>query len=162
MAKVWINVALLAAVSACASYNGRNLVPGKSTAAEVEASMGKPAEVVTLTGGDALWQYPRGPAGRQTYAVRLGPDNVVREVSQVLTMQNLAQLAPGKSTPEDAKRVLGPPFSIVPMTRLGRDVWEYYMYDDTRPIIVYLQFDSDRRLREVLRVDATAFRSRGR
>jgi hypothetical protein len=162
MAKAWVGAALIAAVSACASYSGRNLVPGKSTAAEVEATMGKPAELVSLVGGDVLWQYPRGPAGRQTYAVRLGPDNVVREVSQVLTMQNLAQLVPGESTPEDAKRVLGPPFRIVPMTRLRRDVWEYYMYDDTRPIIVYLQFDPDRRLREVLRVDATAFRSRGR
>ena len=162
MAKAWVSLALVAAVSACASYSGRNLVPGKSTAAEVEATMGKPAELVSLGGGEVLWQYPRGPAGRQTYVVRVGPDDVVREVSQVLTMQNLARLVPGESTPEDARRVLGPPFSIVPMTRLKRDVWEYYMYEDTRPIIVYLQFDSDRRLREVLRIDALSFRSRSR
>src|SRR5215831_18182579 len=142
---------LAAALAACASYySGAGLVPGKSTSAEVEAAMGKPAEIVNLGGGEALWQYPRGPDGR------------VREVSQVLSMQNLTHLRPGESTPEDARRVLGPPFRIVPMTRLQRDVWEYYMYEDVRPIIVYLQFDSSQRLREVLRIDDPSFRSRNR
>jgi len=154
---------LAAALAACASYySGSGLVPGKSTSAEVEAAMGKPAEIVNLGGGEALWQYPRGPAGRETFVVHIGPDGRVREVSQVLSMQNLAHLRPGESTPEDARRVLGPPFRIVPMTRLQRDVWEYYMYEDVRPIIVYLQFDSSQRLREVLRIDDPSFRSRNR
>jgi hypothetical protein len=98
---------LAVAISACASYySGAGLIPGKSASAEVEAAMGSPPAIVTLGGGEALWQYPRRPAGRETFAVRIGPDGRVREVSQVLSMQNLARLPPGESTPDDARRVL--------------------------------------------------------
>jgi hypothetical protein len=40
------------------------------------------------------------------------------------------------------------------MPRLQREVWEYDMYEDQRPIIVYVQFDPEKRVREVLRIDA--------
>jgi SmpA / OmlA family len=141
------------ALFGCASfYRGSGLVPGVSTGADVAADMGRPAEIIKLPGGESLWTYPRG-LGRQTYAVRLGADDRVRSLSQVLTLQNLARLEPGRSTPEDVKLLLGPPFRTTEMARLRRDVWEYYLYEDTRPIIVYLQFDPSRRLREVLRID---------
>src|SRR5215470_14836896 len=132
---------LAAALAACASYySGAGLVPGKSTSAEVEAAMGRPPEIVNLGGGEALWQYPRGPAGRETFVVRIGPDGRVREVSQVLSMQNLAHLRPGESTPEVALRVLVLPVRFVPMTLLQGYCWQNYMYQDVRPIILFLQF----------------------
>jgi hypothetical protein len=88
----------------CAGYySGSTLVPGRSAAAEVEATMGTPTERVKLPGGDTLWFYPRGPYGRQTYAVRVGADGLVREVSQVLTMQNLAKLRIGQLTPDQSE-----------------------------------------------------------
>src|SRR5262245_8426744 len=148
------------AVAGCAGfYSGANLVPGASTGADVVAAMGQPAEIIELRGGESLWEYPRG-LGRQTYAVRLAPDGRVRSVSQVLTLQNLARLVPGQSTPADAKLVLGPPFRTTEMARRQRDVWEYYLYEDTRPVIVYLQFDRGGRLREVLRIDDPSSASR--
>ena len=146
----------IAALVGCAAV-GANLVPGKSTAADVEREMGKPAERIDVAGGDSIWFYPRGSAARQTFAVRLGPNGVVREVSQVRTIQNLARIVIGKSTPDDVKAILGPPDKISTLPRIQRTVWEYSMFQDTRAVIVYVQFDPAGRVREVLQVDDPAF-----
>jgi hypothetical protein len=155
-------VASLVAIAAgCASYSGSNLVPGKSTAAEVEVTMGKPADRIGAPGGDSVWYYPRGLTARQTFAVRLGADGVVREVSQVRTLANLGKLQIGQSTPADVRAVLGPPDKIWPMRRIERDVWEYTMYEDTLAIIVYVQIDPAGRVREVFQVRDPFYDSRG-
>ncbi len=44
-------VAVAALLAGCASFDGRGLAPGKSTAAEVEALMGAPAEKLSLPDG---------------------------------------------------------------------------------------------------------------
>lgn len=149
----------VAAIAGCAS-TGTQLVPGKSTAADVEREMGRPADRISVAGGDSVWYYPRGMA-RATYAVRVGANGVVRDVSQVLTVANLAKLEPGKSTAADVKAILGPPFRITPMPRIQRDVWEYYMFQDTRAKITYVQLDPAGRVREVLEVDDPFYESRG-
>jgi outer membrane protein assembly factor BamE (lipoprotein component of BamABCDE complex) len=154
-------IAVAASAAGCVSWSGANLVPGRSTTADVETSMGRPAERIARPGGESVWYYPRGPQGRQTYAVRVGADGVVREVSQVLTIENLAKLQPGHSTPEDVRAILGPPVATSRNPRLEREIWEYYMFEDQRPSIVYVQFDPAKRVREVLRVDDPAFRSLG-
>jgi outer membrane protein assembly factor BamE (lipoprotein component of BamABCDE complex) len=149
----------VAAVAGCAS-TGAELAPGKSTAADVEREMGRPAERISFAGGDSVWYYPRGMA-QKTYAVRVGANGVVSDVSQVLTQENLARLEPGKSTTADVKAILGPPFRITPMARIQRDVWEYYMLLDTRARITYVQFDQSGRVREVLQIDDPFYESRG-
>jgi hypothetical protein len=149
-----------AAAAGCASFGIGRVVPGKSTAADVEAKMGKPAERINLPGGESIWHYPRGQA-RQTFAVRVGQDGIVRDVSQVLTMQNLAKVQARKSTTDDVRALLGPPFGVSSNRRLERELWEYYMYEDQRPIIVVVQFDSTKRVREILRLDDPSYESRG-
>lgn len=156
-----VGTVLAAAVAACASFSGANLVPGKSTPAEVEATMGQPAARIKLPGGDTLWQYPRGSAARQTFTVRIGADGVVREVSQIRTIQNVGKIEIGKSTADDVRTILGPPDRITPMRNIQRDVWEYSMFQDTRAVIVYVQLDSSQRVREVLQVDDPAFMNLG-
>jgi hypothetical protein len=146
--------AALAAAGCAGYYSGSTLKPGVSTAADVEATMGHPAERIALRSGDSLWEYPRGPEGRQTYSVRVGRDGVVRRVSQVLTIENLAKLRVGQSTPASVERILGPPVQVSENHREQRAVWEYDMYADTRPVIVYVQFDPQGLLREVLQVNA--------
>src|SRR5450759_815116 len=75
-------------ISGCASYSGSSLVAGKSTAAEVEALMGQPADRVEKPGGGSALYYPRGPFGRETYVVSLGADGKVQAVEQRLTDAN--------------------------------------------------------------------------
>src|SRR5688572_24801867 len=64
---------LVACLAGCASYDGRGLIAGKSTTAEIQATMGAPVERHSV-GGESVWWYPRGPMGFHTYAVRVGAD----------------------------------------------------------------------------------------
>ncbi|MCC6212203.1 MAG: outer membrane protein assembly factor BamE [Burkholderiales bacterium] len=138
-------------LAACASLSGSTLVPGKSTAQEVEALMGAPAERIRLPDGDSNWYYPRQPDGRVMFVVRVSPDGVVRSREQVLTEQNLTRLARGATTREQAREIIGPPWRTSRFERQERDVWEYTMYNaEQMDYFLYLQFSFDGVLREVM------------
>jgi hypothetical protein len=64
----------------CASINGGQLVPGRSTAAEVEATMGNPAERPRWA--TTRWWYSRH---RWEICRDRRPDNIVKRVEQRLT-----------------------------------------------------------------------------
>ena len=135
----------------CVSYDGRGLVPGKSTAADVERVMGPPAEKIATAGGDSTWFYPHAPAGRDTYAVRIGPDGAVRAVEQRLTEANMAKLVAGTSTVKQVREIFGPPNRIFRMERQQREAWEYLYYNVIQvPFVLYVQASADGIVREVL------------
>jgi hypothetical protein len=143
--------AILGGLAGCASYDGRGLVPGKSVSADVQALMGKPAEQIKLASGETLWFYPRMPYGRQSYAVRIGSDDVVRAIDQRLTMQNMQKLLIGTTTAREVRELLGPPWRVSRLERQQRDVWEYTVYDARQfEFILYVQFSGDAVVREVL------------
>lgn len=144
-------VAMAIAIAGCASFDGRGLVPGQSTAKDVEALMGRPADRLRVAGGDTIWYYTRAPMGKQTYAVRITPAGVVRSIDQLLTEQNLRNLVPGTSTRDQARELIGPPWRSTRLERMQREVWEYAMYNDSRlPFYLYVQFSSDGIVREVI------------
>ena len=72
--KTLVTLCLAIALAACASFDGRGLVPGQSTAADVESVMGAPAETRKMANGETWLYYPRQPYGRVTFVARLGPD----------------------------------------------------------------------------------------
>jgi hypothetical protein len=144
-------------VTGCASYSGSSLVAGKSTAADVEALMGKPAERIEKAGGGSVLYYPRGPFGRETYAVLIGADGKVEAVEQRLTDANIAKLVLGTTTSKEVRELFGPPILVTHFSRLQRDVWEYPMDTATMPYVLYVQFSSDGIVREVFKIkDYTA------
>jgi hypothetical protein len=155
--RTWASCAAAALLCACASYGGSGLIPGQSTAAEVETLMGAPADKLAAANGDAIWQYPRGPSGRQTYAVRLGSDGVVKEIRQVLTEENFAKIIPGKSGKEDVKLLLGRPRKVTQFANLQREVWDYGYGDPGRPMVLSVQFSNDGVAREVLMLADAGF-----
>jgi len=143
--------ALLVLIPGCASFDGRGLVPGQSRTQDVEALMGVPAQRVTLPDGDTLLYYSRQPTGRMMYAVRLSRDGVMLSIEQLLTEQNIARLARGSTTREQAREIVGPPWEISQLDRQQREVWEYYMYNvELYDYFLYLQFSYDGLLREVI------------
>jgi len=109
----------------CASYGGAHLVAGNSTAAEVQATMGNPAEKVQI-GNDTLWWYVR-ELSRESYAVIVGPDNIVKGVEQRLTEGNLKNIAVGQTTPQDLRALMGPPHFVTRYRWRDGDSWEYLM-----------------------------------
>lgn len=139
-------------LSGCASFGGGGLVAGQSTAKDVEAALGAPAERITVAGGDGIWFYPRQPSGRETYAVRLRPDGVVRSVEQVLTEANLKNIVAGTTTAKQVRELLGPPWTTSHNARMQRDVWEYTMFNATQwDYFLYVQMSAgDGIVREVM------------
>ena len=151
-------VLLLAAVAillgGCASYDGRGLVPGQSTATDVEALMGTPVERLKAVDGDTIWFYPRQPFGRQMYAVRIAPDGRMRSVEQTLTEQNLKRVVAGVTTTAQARELFGPPYRATTNVRMEREMWEYTVYNATqREFFLYLQFSPDGILREAMLIE---------
>jgi len=142
---------LVLLLAGCASFDGRGLVAGQSTAKDVEALMGVPTERIKLADGDTNWYYPRQPTGRMMYAVRISPDGVMRSREQLLTEQNIARLYRDATTREQARVIVGPPWRTSRLERQQRDVWEYYMFNaGLEEYFLYLQFSYDDVLREVM------------
>jgi len=139
-------------LAGCASYSGNSLVAGKSTAAEVEALMGKPAQRVEKAGGGSVLYYPRGPAGRETYAVSIAADGKVQAVEQRLTDANIATLVLGTTTAREVRELFGPPPTTQRLPRLQRDVWEYPMDNRAMPYLLLVQFSPDGIVREVFKM----------
>src|SRR3954471_17883093 len=84
----------LLALAGCASatFNPYAYVPGQSTAADVEAHAGAPAEVQPGPNGETVRWYPQLPWGHVSYAVRTGADGRVIAVEQRLTEANIKKI----------------------------------------------------------------------
>lgn len=65
-------------IAGCASYDGRGLTPGVSGTGDVIRLMGEPAIRWQEPDGGQVFAYPRGPAGVQTYMVRIDPKGLLR------------------------------------------------------------------------------------
>lgn len=135
----------------CASFGGTSLVPGQSTAKDVEELMGAPTERAVVADGDTVWYYRRQPYGMQNIGVRLTPAGVVRSVQQLLTEENLKNIVAGTTTAAQARQVLGPPFLVSRLSRQERDVWEYRMFNAVQQeYFLFVQMSYDGVVREVL------------
>ena len=148
-----ISICLAAAlIAGCASYSGKGLIPGTSTAADVEALMGRPAERIAKPDGSSVLYYPHAPVGRETYAVSIGADGKVQAVEQRLTDANIARLVRGTTTAREVRELFGPPPITTRLPRLQREVWEYPMDNIAMPYLLLVQFSGDGIVREVFKM----------
>lgn len=145
----WLAAALLA--GGCATSGVNRLVPGKSTARDIEQTMGQPAQKLPAQGGATVWYYPSGPAGWDTYAVTVGPDGVVRGIDQVLTARNVRRIVPDKTTKQEVLALIGPANAVSRLPLKAREVWDYRYIDVTDKWQLWVQFSDDGVVREVLR-----------
>jgi hypothetical protein len=127
--------ALLSAafLAGCAtnSYEGRGLVAGQSSLADITARMGPPALHWTEANGAQQLAYPRGPAGVHTYMVRVGPDGKLQSIRNVMEMASFAEIKAGM-TADEVTKVLGPPVAHWTQYFERRDelVWGWRYCDD--------------------------------
>jgi hypothetical protein len=111
--------------------------------AEVESKIGKPVDVLSTPAGDAVWQYPSGSFGQQTYIVTFGTDGRVKSTSQALTWEKFATIQRGMSR-DEIRLMFGRPFASVTYRRLDEEVWSYrYLIpvNDNRIFNVHLTQD---------------------
>jgi len=140
-------------VTGCAGYEGRGLVPGQSSASEVEALMGPAADERKAADGETVRFYPRLPYGRVTYAARIGSDGKLIAIEQRLTEEYVARLRPGSSRADDVRDVLGPPYRVDEFPRLERQVWTYPAMGLTIEKLLIVQLSRDGVLREIFMTD---------
>jgi hypothetical protein len=84
------------------------LRPGESREADVRALLGEPEAVHGNVAGGRVLEYPRGPAGAETWMVEVGPDGRYRGMRNVLVDECFAQVRPG-DTIDEVRRRLGRP-----------------------------------------------------
>jgi len=140
----------MALVTGCASFDGRGLVPGKSTAAEVEALMGRSAQRLVFPNGNTALYFSRLPEGRAMFVVTLGPDGVMKSIEQRLVRENLKHVVAGVSTMQDVRELFGPPGGEGRLGRQARTWWEYKYRDYSQGRVIWVQFSDDGVVREVL------------
>ena len=112
--------------SGCAGFSLSEVRPG-TPAAHVEATAGPPTDRIAEPDGSSVWLYARNPYGRVTYAVRVGPNGLVRDVEQRLSEENLKKLIVDETTGAQVRALFGPPNLITRFERQQRDIWEYPM-----------------------------------
>ena len=147
------SIAAILLAAGCAGYDGRGLVPGQSTEADVETLMGEPADVRKEANGEIVLWYPRLRYGRVNYAARIGPDGKLLAIEQRLTEENIARLVRGESQAEDVRELLGPPHRADPFPRMEREIWTYYMQGYPTWKVLYVQFSPDQIVRELYYMD---------
>jgi len=114
-------------LAGCASFEGSGLVPGQSTAADVEAVMGAAADKRPAAGGETVYYFPRLPWGYATYAARIAPDGKLVALEQRLTEENIDKLKPGVTRADEVRDLLGPPFEPMKQASSGNEIWTYPM-----------------------------------
>ena len=142
-------------VAGCASFDGRGLAPGQSTAGDVERVMGAPAERRQVAGETWLY-YPRQPFGRKTFVARVASDGRLVALEQRLTDENVARIRVQTTRRDDVRDLLGPPYAVSRFPRMEREIWQYYMRhfgDPGIPVTLYVQFSPDGVAREVYLLD---------
>lgn len=140
----------MALLAGCAGMGGPDLVPGKSTAKDVTAAMGKPAMELKRPNGDQLLYFTTFPWGRETKVATIGSNGVLRGVEQRLTANNVQSIKPGMRK-EQVLELLGPPRQETPDARKQTVVLEYpWMTGNGRKRISWVHISGDGSVREVI------------
>jgi outer membrane protein assembly factor BamE (lipoprotein component of BamABCDE complex) len=136
------------ALCGCVSYGG--LAPGVSTMWDVRSQAGRPTDV-RFVHGEEVWEYATGPEGVETYVIRFDSRGVVQSAEQVLTLENIRRLTPGKTTREETRELLGRPGEVSMMN--GKEVWAWrFRPFGFIPEILAVSFGGDGLVTDVARV----------
>jgi hypothetical protein len=139
--------------------DGRGLQPGQSTLADVRSVMGEPAETRAGSGGETVYWYPRLPYGRESYAARIDAGGKLIALEQRLTEENIAKVVRNRSTMQEVRDLLGPPFEPTKFARMEREIWTYPMRiaGDLNPKWFIVQMSPDDVVRETYLMDDPQF-----
>ncbi|MDH5220669.1 MAG: hypothetical protein OEW94_05505 [Betaproteobacteria bacterium] len=115
---------LVAAGMSAGAAVAADLEPGRSTAQEVIAEMGKPAMEVKRPNGEQLLYFTKYPFGRTVQVATIGADGKLRGIEERLTKQNIYSIKQGMRE-QEVRELLGPPRQITPNKRTKTTEWEY-------------------------------------
>jgi hypothetical protein len=152
--KAWL--AALAAVIAAGCAGTQSLVPGQSSAADVQAALGAPAQQRERPDGETWLYYPNQPFGRKVLVARLSPGGKLLALEQRLSEEYIAKLVPNHSRKEDVLELFGPPYDALTFPRLERETWSWHMRQFGHlPAALHVQMSADGVVREIYVLDET-------
>ncbi|MFA7665539.1 MAG: outer membrane protein assembly factor BamE [Burkholderiaceae bacterium] len=99
---------MLGALGACDFIASKELRPGESTVDDVRRLMGGPDTIREFADGSKRYEYPRGPAGSQTWMVNIDASGRYQSMYDALAEANLARVRPGMSR-DAVRELLGRP-----------------------------------------------------
>ncbi|WP_296658116.1 outer membrane protein assembly factor BamE [Paraburkholderia sp.] len=102
----------------------KGMKPGISTLDDVRRQMGKPETERIFDDGSRRLEYPRGPAGLNTYMVDIGPNGRLVAITQVLTAENFAKITIGMSQ-DEVRQLLGKPGEVAAFRLKKETVWSW-------------------------------------
>ena len=140
-------------LAGCASYDGRGLVPGRSTEAQVEALMGPAVDRRAGPDGEKLIYYSRLPFGREMYVATIGRDGNLKALEQRLQESYFAKVRPGITRADEIRALFGPPHRIDRFARMERDIWEYPWRGLTSDRLLLVQYSYDGVVREFYSIE---------
>ncbi len=142
-----VGMAMLTWLFGCDWFAQKTLKPGESTVADVRKIMGRPEMIWEEADGSQVLEYPRAPAGHETYMVDIGADGRYRGMRNVLVKESFDRVQPGMSR-DDLRRLLGKPTEMARFARRQEDVWSWrFRTDDGRSMFFNAHLAPDGRVR---------------
>jgi hypothetical protein len=124
--------------------------PGSSLV-QILGRSGPPTDIRFDRNGDELWEYATGPQGSETYQVRAGPDGKVKEVTQLLTDEQLQKVVKGSMVKADVRHLLGRPSELT-FTGAGT-VWSWrFKRNGALPGYLTVRFNPDNTVYEAIAI----------
>ena len=115
---------------ACDRVTLEKLRPGQTTMQQTREIMGPPTMEWRDPDGSVTLEYPRTPNGIVNYMIDFGPDEILREVRQVLTEANFAKVKEGM-TRDEIRRLLGQPAHELYFSLKKEHVWDWKTKSET-------------------------------
>ena len=141
------HLAVLICLTGCSTV--APVAPGDSDA-QVIATLGRPTARYQ-DGDQQMLEYRRGPAGQQTYMVRIGADGHLISYEQVLTMQKFGTIRIGEATKADVLRTVGQPAEVSTLSLRQLEVWSYrYKENNVWNSMMHVHFDKSGIVRQLL------------
>ena len=157
MSKPCRSLAVLALAALLAGCTNFSSVKSGMPEQQVQAKLGAPGAVWKNPDGSAVWEYPQGPFGRETFMVTMGPDHAMREIHQVLSDEYFSMVRAGMSR-DEVRRILGAPGETTVFDARGEEVWSW-RYQEHVAMMFYALFDrSAGTVRTTMRIEEVLFR----
>jgi hypothetical protein len=131
----------------CEYLAQKELKVGESTVDDVRRLMGRPEMIWEERDGSQRLEYPRGPAGVETFVVEIDAQGRYRGMHNILTAENFAQVKPGMPR-DDVRRLLGKPTETAFFKLKKEEVWSWkHAAGQGRTEFFNAHFDDDGRVR---------------
>lgn len=157
MRRLTILTCLILLLAACGSPG--DIRPRQTTSLQARAALGQPTDIRFDRNGDELWEYARGPAGFETWLLRIGPDGKVREITQLVTEERLMSVQPGMRK-QEVRHLLGRPSDVTFTGAAEAWSWRFGRGQDPGYLVVHFKPDNTVRDRGVIMDQGSGDRSR--